>query len=155
MTDPSFGCGRGVFVLTQVGGWEPRPMWQSRIDGLCAAVSQATGPGGEVRYHAYSRAEDVTPGVPRLVGLDVCGPRGCVYMSISVSPRGNPCVLGDRDLPSLSLNDVQPGTELEFWMANESDTLCLAARLLAALDQDATFTPESSFGTSTNARWHK
>jgi hypothetical protein len=134
MSDQLFVCGTGVFVSNVAGGMDVRPAWRASVDALCAAVARTTGFGAQVRYQAYPAAELVPPGVPRTVGLDISGPSGCVSMSISISSRGNPCVLDRRDLPSLGLGELKPGAELEFWMANEADTFPLPERLVAAVE---------------------
>lgn len=152
MTQQLPTCGHGVFVLNAAGGMEPLPTWQASIDALCVAVARATGQATVVRYRAHPDAAFVSPGVPRIVYLDVSGPAGDVFLNISISTRGNPAVIEEHDLPNLDLGQVKPGADFEFWLANESDTLCLAARLLAALDQGAAFRAESSFGPSTRAR---
>lgn len=147
-----FSCGKGVFVTNAAGGMEPQSAWRESVDALCSAVAEATGPGAQIRYRAYPPAEQVSLETPRMVGLDVSGPQGTVYMSISICPAADPAQLDKRDLPALDLRDLQSGAEVEFWMANECDTLCLAARLLIALDQAPGFVPESSFCPSTSAR---
>jgi hypothetical protein len=146
-----WNCGQGVFQSTGSGALEPRAAWRDSLAELCAAVAGVVGKGAQIRYRAYPCADQVQEGSPRMVGLDVSGPLGEVYLGISVSSRGNPCGVEDRDLPRLSLGNLRSGSELEFWMANECDTLCLAACLLAALDQ-ASFSADSSFAPSTRAR---
>ena len=144
-------CGEGVFLSNTAGGMEPRPSWRAGIDALCAAVARATGTGAEVRYTSYPAARDVQPGAARRLQLDVTGPEGSVVMSVSIAPRGDAEHIDARDLPSIPFGAIGPGAELEFWLANEFDALCLAAHLLEAIDHSRVSVC-SSVGPSTRAR---
>jgi hypothetical protein len=132
----------GVFVLNIDGGFEPRASWRTRIDALCRAVAGAVGEGAEMRYRSYR------VGGGTCVGLDVSGPAGIVYMSLSLTGAVELDPATDHgDMPGAEA--VHAGAELEFWVVDEVDALCLAARIRSELNQESCVVLESATGPST------
>ncbi|HHV7521275.1 TPA: hypothetical protein ACUNF5_002759 [Burkholderia orbicola] len=141
-----------VFTPNAASGFDAHAQWRTSIDQLCVAVVRAAGQGATVRYQGGAVANAHACGRARLVGLDIEGPRGCVYLHISISHRGSADVLDETDLPQLDLGHVDRDREIEFWLPREHDAICLLATLLDALGQGASVVFGSSFGPSTSAR---
>jgi hypothetical protein len=132
----------GVFVLSAAGGFEPRASWRTGIDALCRAVARSVGEGAEMRYRSYR------VGGGTCVALDVSGPAGIVCMSVSLTGSAEPDPATDHgDMPCAEA--VFAGAELEFWLVDEVDALCLAARIRSELNQVSSVVLESAAGPST------
>lgn len=141
-----------VFTPNAASGFDAHAQWRTSLDQLCVAVVRAAGQGATVRYQGGAVGNTHASGRPRLVGLDIEGPRGCVYLHISISHRGNADAPDKTDLPRLDLAHVGRDREIEFWLPCEHDAICLLATLLNALGQGASVIFGSSFGPSTSAR---
>ncbi|MGU7843937.1 hypothetical protein ACV22V_31305 [Burkholderia sp. AW33-5] len=141
-----------VFTSNAAGGFDAHAQWRTSIDQLCVAVARAVGEGATIRYQGDVTGSGRASARPRLVGVDIEGPLGCVYLHISISNRGSAEAPDETDLPRLDLSRVGRDREVEFWLPRERDAICLSARLLDALGQDSSVVFGSSFGPSTSAR---
>lgn len=144
-------CGEGVVVLHEHGGLGARTEWQAGIDALCSSIRQCVIKA-TVQFCPYRHG--------RALALDLVGPDQPITMSVSINPQGNPLDIAPDDLPARSFGDLPQQNALEFWLANHADCLYLAARVLAALNQDgelafAVSTPSSSLVPSIKTRRRK
>lgn len=126
-------CGEGIYRLNKLGGFScVSSAWCAGIEALCHSVSLSSIGDVALHYEPYGW-HGRRSALSGAVSIDIQTVQGVVRLGVSVNPQGDPMRLERHDLPLLCVDGLGPDGELEFWMANQADCLCLVSQLLSAI----------------------